>query len=413
MARKRSMVGQRMMLGLIFILVACYTLYHLAGFFDTEMKTYAAGVTAEVKAVGGAGYLFRDETVLTASFGGVVDYQVENGVKVGEGQTLARVYQGGDEAERQRLRLLDARIRLIEESLDTGAVILDPLTLREEIRAEYLSLMNRLAEADAADISEGADEFLKKLNRMDVLVNEREAVCYETLSALREERSAILKSAGESKSYFAQQSGYFYTYTDGCEEWFTMDAASEEALSEEAFYAMVERAESATEKEGAFGKLCRSSEWRLVLPVSVEERAFFTVGQVYSATFGNGVADIPLTLEFVKDAPNHGQALLVFRADRMPDGFTFDRCQSVSMEVSRTEGLYVPKSVVVREEDGYGVYILRGSVVRLRYVEILYEGSDYYLVRADSESEDGRLYLAANDLIILNGRNLFDGRVMD
>ena len=86
MARKRSMVGQRMMLGLIFILVACYTLYHLAGFFDTEMKTYAAGVTAEVKAVGGAGYLFRDETVLTASFGGVVDYQVENGVKVGEGK---------------------------------------------------------------------------------------------------------------------------------------------------------------------------------------------------------------------------------------------------------------------------------------------------------------------------------------
>ncbi len=410
---KRKMVGQHMVLGLIFVLIACYTLYHLAGFFDTEMKTYAVGVTSESKEIGGVGYLFRDETVLSSSYGGVVDYQVEDGVKVGEGQHLARVYQGGDEADRQRIRELDARIELLEESLKTGAAILDPLTLREEIRAEYLSLMNLLAEGNAVDIPEGADELLKQMNRMDVLVNEKEAVCYETLSALREERKAILGDAGEAKNYYAQQSGYFYAYTDGCEEWFTMDAASEENLNEDAFYRLVSDAQNAREKESAFGKLCRSSEWRLVLPVSQEDRALFAVGQVYPATFGNGVADIPLTLEFAKDAPKHGQVLLVFSADRMPEGFTFDRCQSVSMEVARTEGLYVPKNVVVREEDGYGVYILRGSVVRLRYVEILYEGSDYYLVKAHVEHEDGKAYLAANDLIILNGRNLFDGRVMD
>lgn len=412
MERLSKLWKQPMALGLIFVLIASYTLYHLIGFFDTEMRTYAVGLTAETRLVGGSGYLFRDETVLYSANGGVVDYQVEDGVKVGEGQLLARVYEGGDAATRQRLRELDAEIELLERSLDMGAAIVDPLALKEEIREEYLALMKGLSEGSSVEIPENADDFLMKLNRMDVLVNEDEAVVYQTLSALRGERESILASAGAAEADYAEQSGYFYAYTDGCEGIFTMAAATGETLGEETFYAMVEASERAQALEGAYGKLSRSSEWCLVLPVSAEDGKAFTVGRVYSATFGNGAADIPLTLEGVKDAPARGEMLLVFSADRMPEGFVFSRCLSVSMEVERTEGLYVPRNVVVREDDGFGVYILRGSVVRFRYVEILYEGSDYYLVRENVESEDGRQYLQANDLIILNGKKLFDGRVM-
>ena len=63
--------------------------------------------------------------------------------------------------------------------------------------------------------------------------------------------------------------------------------------------------------------------------------------------------------------------------------------------------------------DGFrGVYVLRGSVVYFRRIEIVYEGNDYYLVKEGLESEDVS-YLQVNDLIILNGKNMFDGRVLD
>ncbi|MBR2353294.1 MAG: hypothetical protein IKA76_02180 [Clostridia bacterium] len=411
MTQKRRLFGQRMALGVVFVLVACYTLYHLTGFFDTEMKTYAVGLTAETQLVGGNGYVFRDETTLTSSYEGVVDYQSRSGVKVGEGQLLASVYQKGDAAKQDRIAVLDSQISLLEQSLRESATVTDPLLLRDEIRDEYLSLMNGLADENAVDLSDGVQDLLTKMNRMDVLINEKEAACYKSLTELRKERKKIFDEAGESKEFYARQSGYFYSYTDGCEDLFTMSAA--ETLDETSFYELVAELEQAEPTKGAWGKLCADVDWKLVLPVSREEGERFAKGQVYYGTFGNGAAKIPLTLEDAKDAPAHGQTLLVFSADRMPDGFSFERRQSVRMEVTRIEGLYVPKNVVVRQDDGYGVYILRGSVVRLRYVEILYEGSDYYLVRDQVEHEDGKVYLQANDLIILNGKNLFDGRVMD
>ena len=58
------------------------------------------------------------------------------------------------------------------------------------------------------------------------------------------------------------------------------------------------------------------------------------------------------------------------------------------------------------------MYILRGSVVQFRYIDIVYEGSDYYLVKQDSEDDGDRKYLRENDMIILNTTNLFEGRIL-
>lgn len=415
MKRKKSLFGQRMALGAVIVLVAFYALYHLGALFGTEMKTYAATVTAETRVVGGTGYLFRDETVLRSSYEGVADYHVKDGVKVSEGQTLAFVYERGGDEEQALLKLLDGQISLLESSLSTGVTVPDPIELREELRAEYLLLMKMLAEQSSVGLSDRTDSFLSGLNRVDTLVNGKDSKSYETLSALRAQRREILSDAGAvSEAQKAARSGYFYSTVDGCESLFTMNAASEEMLSEESFYSLLSSMETATADKSAYGKLCMSSEWRLVLPLSPEEAESFAIGQTYTGVFGNGEAEIPLTLENKKDAPDHGQILLVFSADRMPSGFSFDRTQSVRMTVERSEGLYVPKSVVIRRDGRYGVYILRGSVVRFRYVELLYEGSDFYLVRSDlTRDDEGRVYLQVNDLIILNGKNLFDGRVMN
>jgi len=60
------------------------------------------------------------------------------------------------------------------------------------------------------------------------------------------------------------------------------------------------------------------------------------------------------------------------------------------------------------------VYILKGSVVQLRYVDVIYEGADYYLVREEVETEKGddRVFLSSNELLIVRGEGLFDGRIL-
>jgi hypothetical protein len=84
----------------------------------------------------------------------------------------------------------------------------------------------------------------------------------------------------------------------------------------------------------------------------------------------------------------------------------------VRIELDSVSGIYVPKKAVESVRGNEGVYILRESVVHFRHIYVVSEGSDYYLVSEDNP-DDGLVYLSPNDLIILNGTNLFEGRILE
>jgi hypothetical protein len=416
MKKRSGGFWQRVALGAVFVLVALYTFYHLLGLFDSEMETYAAGVSAETRVLRYNGYLFRNETVLISTNEGVVDYRVKDGVKVSEGQALADVYAEGDYALREQIRRIDRQIELLEEGLEEDALLPDMAEVKADLREQYLGLVKQLADRNPASLAEHSGAFLAELNRMDSLIYGEESSGEVSLEHLRQMRREIFELAGDSVVCASPKSGIFYTEIDGFESLFTMEAASEEMLTVDSFARLI----AATERtgggeDGAYGKLWSDGEWRFVISVPRADASYFEAGAVHVGGFGaGGETEVPMTVEFVKECPEAESFFVVFRGDRMPKDFFRDRSQTVSLEVERTEGIYVPKHVVVRESGGKGVYILRGSVVRFRYVEILYEGNNYYLVKPDLPTDDhGREFLQVNDIIILNGKNLFDGRVMD
>lgn len=416
MKRRDHGFWQRIALGAICLLVAFYSFYHLLGLFGSEMETYAAGISTETKVLRYDGYLFRNETLLISSYEGVVDYRVSDGVKVGEGQTLALVYEEGDFALREEIRRIDRQIASLEKALVGGSTLPDMAEIKETLREDYVSLIKLLADRNTAGLAGEAEDFLVELNRKDSLIFGSESEGATTLAELRAMRAELFDLAGAYVTCRAPQSGIFHTAVDGYESLFTMEAASYDNLTAES----LDRLIAATERtggaeEGAYGKLWSDGEWRFVISVPEEEKGYFAEGAVMEGGFGvGGETKVPLTVEYLKESPETESVFVVFLGDRMPEGFFDDRSMTVSLEVERTEGIYVPKSVVVRGEGGRGVYILRGSVVHFRYVELLYEGNDFYLVKANlPKDEHDRLFLQVNDVIILNGKNLFDGRVMD
>lgn len=396
---------------MVFVLVVCYTVYHMTSLFGTELSTFAAGVTTETTVLHENGYIFRDETVLTSHYTGLVSYEAESGRKVGQGQTLATVYAEGGYLEKEQLRYLDHRIEILEESYGSGLSTLDMGEVKEDVSESYGTIVKILASGDVGGLSYEADRFLVLLNQMNGLSlgdDDQGLQTWNQLSALREE---LLQNSGGSQTYAAEQSGYFYSEADGYESYFTLQAAEE--LTGDSFYQLITREPEAI-SEGTYGKISYSSEWILVLPIDLADQKYFEAGQTYSGTFEkNNQTELPLTLEKIIEAPEHGSALLLFKTDRLPDQFSFDRCQNVRLEVAQISGIYVPKNVAERREGFRGVYVLRGSVVYFRYIDVVYEGSDYYLVKEGIEDDGERTYLKVNDQIILNGKNLFDGRIMD
>ena len=403
---------QRVALGVVCALIFSYTVYHLISLFGTDISTFAAGVTTETTTLHSSGYVFRDETVLTSPLSGVADYHVADGTKVSKDQPLATVYEDGTRAQRGELRSIEKQIAVLEQSTGEAIRGLDIGEVKQSVGESYGMLINMLASGEIGGLSHRVDGLLIHMNRLKELTGA--STGEKQLEALRARREELLTAAGASEEYFAEKSGYFYSETDGYEELFTLEAARELTVES---YARLTSGEGKRTDYGdvtPYGKLCTDVTWMLVLPVKMGEKDYFEIGETYDGLFeGNNQAEIPLTLTKIVEDGENGRALLVFEANRMPEHFRFDRMQNVRLEVDQVSGIYVPKSVIQRVDGYRGVYVLRGSVVYFRRIEIAYEGSDYYLVKEKTDNEGEYSYLRVNELIILHGKNLFDGRVLD
>ena len=400
---------QKIAVGVVCIVVFAYTVYHVASIFREDISTYAAGITTESTTLSYNGYMFRDEQLLTSSNSGVVDYSVADGTKVSEGQLLAVAYEEG-RSEQGRVTELDRQIRLLNESLDLTGDNSDIVAVKDKNNDTYDALVKLLGAADTGGFSYQAEKLLVGMNRASEISGGSNAGV--TLDRLYAEQSEIFSQSGDGEECKSPKNGYFFSGADGCEEYFTIDAL--ESLTVDSFRRLVERAENAEAPKGAYGRITDSSEWGIVLSAPISDKKHFTAGNTYSALFAeNNQTSMPLYLERIVEEVGEDIVLLVFSCDRQPDNFSFNRCQSVSLTLSSVSGMYVPKSVVKREDGARGVYILRGSIVYFRYIDVVYEGSDYYLVSPNTEHTEDRTYLRANDMIILNGNNLFDGMVLD
>ena len=407
--RRGKLLKNRFAVGLVCLLVALYALYHLIGLFDGELATFAAGVTTERTTLSYDGYFFRDETVLYANDDGLSDYAVADGTKVSRGQTLATVYEGNANLQ-GKLERIDGEIALLEKSMSGIGGSTDPAEVKAAVNDSYDTLIKMLASGESGGLSGEIDEFLTGLNQMDLLWQGEDSSPSKTLAALRAEREELLASCGNGVTYTAQQSGYFYSSADGFEGTFTTEAL--EDLTGEGFFDLI--ASSPKSTAGAYGKISYTSEWYLVLPVALTDQKNFEVGVTYEALFEeNAKTTLPLTVEKIIEDSEQGAALIVLSCDRLPEDFTLSRCQSVRITVDAKSGIYVPKDCVKRQDGMRGVYVLRGSVVYFKQIDILYEGRDYYLVKSGLVSDEEVEYLQVNDLIILNGKQLFDGMVVN
>ena len=410
---KLGEVKQRVGALIIGIAVLAYSVYHIVSLFGEDIATIATGVSTESRVIDGKGYVFRDEKVLYSDNSGVADYLKADGSKVSVGEALADVHDNGDATSKKMVKYYDEKISILEGSVGSGYALADLPRINSNINDAYYSLAKMLAAGDTGEISEQSDKLLLNMNCHNLLTDENSPVD-DTLERMIEQRENIFSSGGKSVTEYSEDSGYFYSYVDGFEKSFTLAAADD--MTDSMFYELTleNTAMDMQARREAYGKLSLSSEWRFVVRLAQIPSAYFKQGENYELVFvENGNTTIPMTLKSVVEDGEYGGKILAFSSNRLPDGFTFDRCQSVSIEVSTTSGIYVPKSAVHRMGGMYCVYVLKGSVVTMRRIDVVYEATDYYL-SAEGVTDDGGVeYLSTNELLIIKGNNLFDGRILD
>lgn len=394
------------MLGLI-----VYTAAHAMGFGMGNVLTTPVRQITDTQITSAEAYLFRNEEVLTANGTGLVDTLVKNGTKVGKNVSVANVWATdatGDELAAMQLRLsrINRSIRILEESqLKPGT----PLSEANKYREEYTSLYREISAATASgnldQIPVLEEKLLIALNRYVSLIGETDET-QNHLQSLLDEKNTLLGGAAvtEIKSGAA---GLFYDadFVDGFESIFTASAL--ETLSSESLHALAESTPSAPEEQ-TVGKLVYGYEWYLALELSDEVASDFLVGKSYRFTFPeNNDAGASLTL--TKMTAEGERVLAVFLCESHPNDFLFYRCQTVEIVVGESEGFYIPETALVTQNGVVGVYIFEESTVRFRKAEIIWRGEGYAIAKLPGENS--ATALRENDVMIVSGNNLYEGKV--
>ncbi|MBO5845084.1 MAG: hypothetical protein J6Q77_00405 [Clostridia bacterium] len=408
---KSGSTSQRIAVGVVCVAVLSYTVFHMVSLFSAELSTIVVRSTTDETSVELDGYIFRDESVVYSEYGGAVDYIAHDGLKLATGESMAIVYEQGNNANiSDSIDQIDKRIAVLEQSVAKGTSLSDLPSINSSLGETYQDIMKKLAEGDVRGIAQNIDAMTASLGKVSVLTNDASPIP-DTLNALYAERARLMAAGGSSQEIRAEKSGYFYSDVDGYEGVFTLDAADK--LTPDNYYSYASAPAGASpEGQHPVGKMVYDSEWKFVALVSRSTASYFEKDVTYRVKFMSGAEYVlPLTLERAERSGDN--TLLVFSCDRIPAGFDFDRAQSAEIVVRSVTGISVPKSAVHKKDGALYVYILKGSVVFERRIDIVYEGSDYYTVRDGVPSDDSDVYLQSNDTLILNGQNLFDGRILE
>ena len=398
-------------IAIVCLCVLAYSVFHVSSLFSEEIGTIVVGPTTEKTTTTLNGYVFRDATlVYPTTYSGTVDYLVKNGEKVSVGSNLATVYsQGSSVSAKDTLAMLDEQIALLESTTAQKPSVSELTELRKTASDTYYSIMKQLQSGTDIALSAQQKKLLVALNSIAILDVEGFSI-EQTLASLKASRAEIIGAGGESETVSTTKSGYFYTSVDGYEEAFSGRAALE--LDREGFLELF-ASPKLSSVSGSIGKMSYDSSWYFAAELDKKTAEKFAVGEVYTVEFtSGGYFEVRMTVERILVGAEKERAVMVLSSNNLPENFNF-RQQTARIVTDSVSGIYIPESAVYRNSYGEEiVYILEGSVVQLRYIDVIYKGSDYYIARENVDKNDGRNYLTSNEQLIVKGSNLFDGRIL-
>ncbi len=403
---------------LLSVIIIAYILYHMSGGFQQDIETTAAILTTKEETFTINATLMREETVLYSPVNGDVNYLYSDGERLAIHTAVAEIYSaGGSEEVKQQIIALDKKIRILESSnMSDTEKRTDTASTDKLIWKNLYSFAETAREGDVASASALFDDILIQLNRRRIITGS--TVSYHSeIEKLKAEKARLSAQLSEAETTVVTDSaGFFYSAVDGYENIFSSRNIS--TLSYRNFLAMRDRAPedfSGTGEGYPIGKLVTDYIWYTACEVSAGQLHNFDTGKYYDIKFpGSSATTINMYLYRILSEVGSDTAVLIFRSDILPNGFSYLRNQTVQIVQNSYTGYRVPVSSVRIENGVKGVYILRGSKVEFRKIEPLFEYDGYFIVKERDESaEDKADWLAQNDFVIVKGKDLYDGKIVN
>lgn len=403
--------------------IALYLGYYIFSALNEPYQTAQVYSYTASDSVTAEGLVVREALVLPAQ-SGILELTRAEGEKVGKGQQIALVYRDSQaQASQAHIEELELSIELLEDAISQSGDLESAARLDEDIIQSMVSLRASYALGDCTQLREQVLGVKSSVLKRGYTYGDglTSADLSARLRQLREELSILTRQSAQATTRVtAPTPGVFSSLVDGYETRLTPDTVDQ--LTPTTLQELINS--PAGEDSGAMGKLITSDTWYFAanLPETAARR--LEEGDIANLRFSGELnRDVEMTVDRI-GATEGGKTLVIFSSNRYLALTTLLRHQTAELIFESWSGLRIPKQALRLVEftqetsdsseasavSKTGVYALVNGRTEFREVDILYEGSDYYVTRPVGT---GRKVLRAGDAVITHGTGLTDGLLLE
>ncbi len=356
--------------------------------------------------------VFRDETMLDAEKGGILNYRVQNGGKVAQKSVIADKYSTEqDMLFQNRIEQIEAEIAVLTEAQKKGATAAATLdSLTNQINEEYLELMGAVNQQNYSELSDYRLKLQELFCKKQIVIGKATDFTAR-ISELEQQKKQLRDSiSAEPASIISPESGYFAQTVDGLEKQYPCEKA--DTLTIEELSGIFESAESSPvqQDDTKIGKIIASFEWKLAILVDAVDAPMLTKGKTVDLIFPSfGSTTYRATVTKADFSRDGKQSIVIFDCNVMDSTITQLRIEDVEIVLSTVTGIQIPKEAIrYNENNEIGAYEKIGQKLYFRKIDLLYEADDYVISKIRDEEDTKHEYVHVYDDVVIKGKDLYD-----
>ena len=399
----------------LFLFVLVYLGIYLFQSVQNPLRTAPAIIMQAQDSFFTQGVIIRAETVIEVPYP-VVASIVREGERVSVGMDYLVAYDSPQDLEQgTRRNQVEQEIIHLEARLVSGSGMHQTAEVEAEVRRQIRDLGHATRQGDLSDLDAKTIQI-----RTLVLDGDREGLT-RRLEALQAEYESLIGASTRVRPIAATQAGIFSARVDGHEH---LGPADLSYLGVSELRYLMDDFRLSPPTAGP-GKLVTGGTWyyATLVPESEAEqlqlRLDGAIPNRVTLTFAEiNTVDIPMRVH-VLSQPVDGYRVAVFSANTALVETLGVRRAEAMVVFNTFTGFRVPKEAIHfgepdPESDRVPTYLFT-LVVRTaerKFVEIIYEGMGYYLVRPDNQRTNPESALREGNTIIVRGGDLYGGQVI-
>lgn len=411
-AKTKQQLWRLLLLGLS-VLVLVYIVYQFYLAAHEPVRTEVARQTTVKDTVDTELFVVRDEGFLETTSDGILIPLIPSGSRVAAGEGVVAVFDSEDAAsryaERNQVEENLARYTRLNQQKGTYAVNLNALGKR--ISQDVIDLAELVDNGDLTDMQDQVYDVRDQILARQIATGE--AVALDNKVTELTSRQKSLSKAGEGyDTLVSEDSGFFIDSVDGY-ELATKYSKVSKLTPEDVEDLLKSDPEEVSDK--VIGKVSKNFDWYLLCSLDSDKAKTLKKGDSVTIDLPySAVRSVSATVASKSKANKKDKVAVVFKCNRMNAYIASLRKEEGEIILKTYTGLKIPESAVRTNADGKtGVYVLEGNIARFKQLRTVYTEDDYLISSETPQEGEKGDYVSLYDAVILGGKDLYDGKILN